>query len=103
MTESPYGAKDLNYSRIQSQPSPSQTLFMGVLNATQQNTDHFHFADPDGGYSSSAFQSEVWVDLVEKSGNYLFIDGHAERLSWTDVQSRLSQSGSRFIRPDGNK
>jgi prepilin-type N-terminal cleavage/methylation domain-containing protein/prepilin-type processing-associated H-X9-DG protein len=101
LTEKPYGASDLNFSHLISISNPAETLFMSVLNRTQQNTDHFHFADPESGYRPDAFCSEVWVDLVNTTGNYLYVDGHVERLAWPDVQTKLIKSGSRFVRPDG--
>ncbi|MEO6053538.1 MAG: H-X9-DG-CTERM domain-containing protein, partial [Chthoniobacterales bacterium] len=101
VTSNPYGAEDMDYSRLQGQSHPSQTLYMSVLNASQQNSDHFHFADPDGGHSSSAFKSEVWVELINGGCNYLFLDGHVEKLNWQNVQTKLSQPDSKFIRPDG--
>lgn len=99
VTKRPYGAEDLDYSRIQSIPAPSQTLFFSVAHRDAKNSDHFHFAS--SGWEPAAFKSEVWVHLTGQSGLYLFIDGHAALLPWTEVESRLEQPNSRFVRPDG--
>ena len=101
LTEYPYGASNLDFSRLINVPNPSETFFMSVLNFDQQNTDHFHFADSDSGYGPTAFSSEVAVELVNGAGNYLFVDAHVERLAWTQVRQQLTQPGSRFVRPDG--
>lgn len=99
VTERPAGAKTVDFSRLQSQPAPSQTLLMGVLHPNQQNSDHFHFAEV--GFQPSVFAAEAWTKLFQNAGHYLFVDGHAARLRWTDVQILLVRPGSRFIRPDG--
>lgn len=101
LTEKPAGAPQLNFSRQQSQPQPSATFYAGVLHPNQQNTDHFHFAEE--GYSPGDFQAEVWVEMVRRGSHYLFADGHVENLSWSTIQEKLSQPGSRFVRPDGNQ
>lgn len=99
VTQRPHGAEDLDYSRIQSIPAPSQTLLFSIAHRDAQNSDHFHFAS--SGWEPAAFEKEVWVDLTGESGLYLFIDGHAELLPWEEVKSRLEQPNSRFVRPDG--
>lgn len=99
VTERPAGAKDLDFSRLQSYPAPSQTLLFGVLHPSQQNSDHFHFAEV--GAQPPAFAGEAWTDLIHHSSHYLFVDGHATRMSWNDIQLLLRQPGSRFLRPDG--
>ena len=101
LTEKPAGAPDLDFSRQQSQPYPSETFYAGVLHPNQQNTDHFHFAEE--GFSAGDFQSEVWVEMIRRASHYLFADGHVENLSWSTVQNKLSQPGSRFVRPDGTQ
>jgi prepilin-type N-terminal cleavage/methylation domain-containing protein/prepilin-type processing-associated H-X9-DG protein len=100
LTERPAGAPDVDFSRQQNQPSPSETFYAGVLHPNQQNTDHFHFAEE--GYSAGDFRSEVWVEMNRRGSHYLFADGHVEFLSWSTVQNKLSHPESRFVRPDGN-
>jgi len=100
VTEHPYGAETLDYSRIQSHSTPSQTLYVGILNSSQQNSDHFHFAE--GGFAPSSFEQEVWVEITDKASHYLFVDGHVEVLRWNTLKSLLTRPGSTFIRPDGN-
>jgi prepilin-type processing-associated H-X9-DG protein len=99
LTEKPAGAPDLDFSRLQSQPCPAETFYVGILHPNQQNTDHFHFAEE--GFSAGDFQSEVWVEVVGRGSHYLFADGHVEALSWRVVKEKLAQPGSRFVRPDG--
>jgi prepilin-type N-terminal cleavage/methylation domain-containing protein/prepilin-type processing-associated H-X9-DG protein len=99
ITMNPFGAEAMDYSRLQNQPSPSRTLFMGILNSSSQNSDHFHFAED--GFSPADFEQEVWVEIIDHSSHYLFVDGHVEVLRWDSVKTLLTQPGSAFIRPDG--
>ena len=100
LTKEPFGAEDQDFSRLQKIPAPSQTLLLGVLNRSQQNSDHFHFASE--GFAPAAFSGDVWVELIDRAGLYLFLDGHVERIPWRDLQSNLADPASRFVRPDGN-
>ncbi len=100
LTANPYGAASLDFSRLQSVPSPSRTFYMSVLNSRQRNSDHFHFAEE--GFAPSDFEQEVWVQLTGQSGHYLFADGHVEALKWSVVQTLLTQPGSTFVHPGGN-
>jgi prepilin-type N-terminal cleavage/methylation domain-containing protein len=99
LTPQPYGSEESNFSRLQNIPAPSQTLLLGVLSRSQQNSDHFHFASE--GHAAAAFSSDVWVKLVGDAGLYLFVDGHIARLSWPALQDQLADPYSRFVRPDG--
>ena len=99
VTAFPEGAASVDYSRLVNQPSPASTLYLAISNKNSQNSDHFHFAEY--GFSPANFAAEVWVDIVDKSSHYLFVDGHVEVLRWDTVQTLLTQSGSTFIRPDG--
>lgn len=99
LTPYPYGAEQVNYSRLPALPQPSSTLLFAECNEKYSASDHFHFADGDVGYSSSAFASQIAVERHGKAANYLFADGHAESLAWTTVQTELQKSGSRFIHP----
>ena len=67
------------------------------------NTDHFHFADADDGdLSPHGFAAEVAVTRHLAAANYLFVDGHVERIKWPPLQTRLNQPGSRFVNPGGH-
>jgi len=100
VTERPYGAEDANFSRLQNIPAPSQTLLFGVRARGSVNSDHFHFASE--GWTPDAFAAEVWTELFDGAGLYLFVDGHVERRPWNELQRSLLEPGNRFIHPDGN-
>ena len=94
------GAKD--YSRLSGVPEPSETFFMAECADAYAGNDHFHFADPDDGdYSPAGFTNAVAVIRHLSTANYLFVDGHVERVSWSSVQSKLNQRGSVFVNPAG--
>jgi len=99
VTEHPYGAEELDFSRVQTISYPSSTIYLSILNSQQLNSDHFHFAE--AGFAPASFEQEVWVDIVDGAGHYLFVDGHVEVLRWDAVKTLLTASGSTFVRPDG--
>jgi prepilin-type processing-associated H-X9-DG protein/prepilin-type N-terminal cleavage/methylation domain-containing protein len=81
--------------------SPSSTMIVTEL-ATNLIGEHFHFSGTRGGASRitpNQFRGEVNVTCHGSSANYLFADGHVETLSWTEVQSRLTQPNSTFLVP----
>ena len=81
--------------------SPSSTMVVTEL-ATNLIGEHFHFSGTRGGASRitpNQFRGEVNVTCHGSSANYLFADGHVETLSWTEVQSRLTQPNSSFLVP----
>jgi len=80
---------------------PSATMVVAEL-ATNQSSEHFHFSGTRGGASRitpNQLKAEVNVQCHGTGANYLFADGHAENLNWTDAQSRLIQTDSCFIVP----
>jgi prepilin-type N-terminal cleavage/methylation domain-containing protein/prepilin-type processing-associated H-X9-DG protein len=92
-----------DYSRITAVPSPGDTLFMGECADGYVSSDHFHFADPDdGGYSPASFIGQVAVQRHLNTANYVFVDGHVERLNWNLTKPKLTTPGSRFVNPAGN-
>ena len=81
--------------------TPSLTMASAEL-ATNQSSEHFHFAGGRGGaarVTTNQFKASVNVEVHNRSANYLFVDGHAENLAWTEVQRRLRQTGTTFLVP----
>ena len=81
--------------------TPSATMAAAEL-ATNQTSEHFHFAGGRGGagrVTPNQFKAAVNVEVHNGSANYLFADGHAENLAWTEVQRRLRQRGATFLVP----
>lgn len=100
LTPNPAGAPQLNYSRLAKIDRPESTLLFAEASPGYVNSDHFHFSEYHGGsVPASEFCSQVAVECHGGKSNYLFADGHVETLSWKEVQSRLSASGSRFVDP----
>jgi len=81
--------------------TPSLTMASAEL-ATNHSSEHFHFAGGRGGaarVTTNQFKASVNVEVHNRSANYLFVDGHAENLAWTEVQRRLRQAGTTFLVP----
>ncbi len=103
LTPQPYGAEHLNFSKLTSIPSPSDTIFMAEIHKEFEGSDHFHFADASGGgYTPTSFSGQVAVKRHRNSANYLFAEGHVELLSWPHIEGQLQESGGRFVHPLGN-
>jgi prepilin-type N-terminal cleavage/methylation domain-containing protein/prepilin-type processing-associated H-X9-DG protein len=93
----------IDYSRITTIPGPSDTFFMSECADGYDSSDHFHFADPDeGGYTPSGFVAQVAVRRHLDAANYVFVDGHVERLNWNLAEQKLTMRGLRFVNPAGN-
>ena len=95
-----------DFSRLTAVPIPSDTFFMAECADGYANSDHFHFAPDDGDYSPNSFggptTGQVAVKRHQNTANYLFVDGHVERLNWSAVKLNLTQAGSRFVNPVGH-
>jgi len=81
--------------------TPSLTMASAEL-VTNQSSEHFHFAGGRGGaarVTTNQFKASVNVEVHNRSANYLFVDGHAENLAWTEVQRRVRQTGTTFLVP----
>lgn len=81
--------------------APSLTMAMAEL-ALDQSSEHLHFSGVRGGASHltpNQFKDAVNVEAHGTSANYLFVDGHAENLAWTEVQLRLTRTNTTFIVP----
>ncbi len=106
LTPHPFGDKSLDFTKVSTFPAPSETTFMlEMLDSPEmEGSDHFHFTDTlDGGYSPPAFRKQVATERHMRGSNYLYVDGHVETLSWMNASERLTQPGSRWVRPDGLK
>jgi prepilin-type N-terminal cleavage/methylation domain-containing protein/prepilin-type processing-associated H-X9-DG protein len=87
--------------RLVASRTPSATMASAEL-AINQSSEHFHFAGGRGGagrVTPNQFKAAVNVEVHNGSANYLFVDGHAENLAWTEVQRRLRQTGTTFLVP----
>lgn len=92
-----------DFSKASSVPRPTETALLPECADSYTSSDHFHFAVPeDGGYSPSSFAAQVAVERHQRAANYLFVDGHVERLAWKLVKPKLTQEASALINPAGN-
>jgi prepilin-type N-terminal cleavage/methylation domain-containing protein/prepilin-type processing-associated H-X9-DG protein len=102
LTPRPYGAAELDFSRLTALPAPSETLHLAEARGDFNGSDHFHFADASGGgFTTNGFASEVAVQRHRGAANYLFADAHVEGLRWLRVRTLLGPPVTRFVRPDG--
>jgi prepilin-type N-terminal cleavage/methylation domain-containing protein/prepilin-type processing-associated H-X9-DG protein len=102
LTPRPYGATDLDFSRLVSIPSPTETLHVTETREDFEGSDHFHFADAaSGGFGTNAFSGQVRVLRHRGLANYLHADSHVEGLPWRRVIPLLGPPTTRFVRPDG--
>ena len=100
LTPHPAGAPDLDYSRLSRLENPSRTFLFAEAAATHANVDHFHFTTYLGlSLPPEIFASQVGVKRHQGTANYVFADGHLERLSWETVQSLLRHPRSGFVEP----
>jgi len=87
--------------KVASVRSPSSTMAAAEL-ATNQSSEHFHFAGGRHGASRvtpNQFKAAINVEVHGGSANYLFVDGHVENLPWNEVQGRLCQPGANLLVP----
>ncbi len=102
LTPHPYGASELNFSRLTTVPAPSETVHLAEARGDFDGSDHFHFAEAPGGrITPAAFARQVDVGRHRRAANYLFVDAHVESLPALRVQSLLILPETRFLRPDG--
>ena len=101
LTPNPFGAPQLDFSKLTSIPSPAETVHLAELWSGEIGSDHFHFADAQaGGYTPLAFSSQVAVTIHQGAANYLFADSHVSNLSWVRTKALLPPSVTRFIQPN---
>jgi prepilin-type N-terminal cleavage/methylation domain-containing protein/prepilin-type processing-associated H-X9-DG protein len=102
LTPRPYGAPTLDFSRLTTIPAPSETLHVTESREDFEGSDHFHFADAEGGgFSTNSFAGQVAVRRHRGLANYLFADAHTEGIPWRRVMVLLGPPVTRFVRPDG--
>jgi prepilin-type N-terminal cleavage/methylation domain-containing protein/prepilin-type processing-associated H-X9-DG protein len=102
LTPNPFGAPQLDFSKLTRIPVTSETLHLAEARGDYTGTDHFHFADSQsGGFTPRAFESQVAVTVHRRSANYLFADSHTQSVPWLRVIPLLTNGISRFVRPDG--
>lgn len=102
LTPNPFGAPELNFTRLTQLPAPSETLQLAETLGNYLGSDHFHFADASsGGFTPNAFSAQVAARRHNESANYLIADTHVETLSWLRVKAMLGPPVTRFVRPDG--
>ncbi len=103
LTPQPFGARELDFSRLTAIPSPAETVHLAEMDKDFEGSDHFHFADASGGgYTPESFIRQVAVQRHVAAANYLFADSHVEGLRWVKVKNLLIQPGARLVRPDGH-
>jgi prepilin-type processing-associated H-X9-DG protein/prepilin-type N-terminal cleavage/methylation domain-containing protein len=78
--------------------APGSTMVVGET-ADTYASEHFHFAGSRSKVTYNQFKSSVAVERHNNGANYLFVDGHAEFLTSTEVKARLSATDSTFITP----
>jgi prepilin-type N-terminal cleavage/methylation domain-containing protein/prepilin-type processing-associated H-X9-DG protein len=102
LTPNPFGAPQLDFSKLTRIPATSETLHLAEARGDYIGSDHFHFADAQsGGFTPLSFESQVAVTTHQRSANYLFADSHTQSLPWPRVIPLLTNALSRFVRPDG--
>ncbi|MCX6884563.1 MAG: prepilin-type N-terminal cleavage/methylation domain-containing protein [Verrucomicrobia bacterium] len=103
LTRHPFGAETLDFSRLTTVPAPSATIYLAECDDQYEGADHFHFADASaGGYTPAVFPTQVAVQRHQAGANYLFADGHVQKLAWMKVRQQIQATSDRFVRPDGN-
>jgi prepilin-type N-terminal cleavage/methylation domain-containing protein/prepilin-type processing-associated H-X9-DG protein len=102
LTPNPFGAPQLDFSRLSAIPAPSETLHATETTGDYGSSDHFHFADAaSGGFTPRSFAGDVAVVRHDLRANYLYADSHVGGESWTRVRVLLGPPITRFVRPDG--
>jgi len=102
LTPNPFGAPQLDFSKLTRLPAPSETIHIAEARGDYIGADHFHFADAQsGGFTPKSFESQVAVNIHRGSANYLFADSHVQGLMWPRVMPLLTPAVTRFVRPDG--
>jgi prepilin-type N-terminal cleavage/methylation domain-containing protein/prepilin-type processing-associated H-X9-DG protein len=97
------GASEPDFSKTTQVPTPTDTIWLGECHDKYVNNDHFHFSPAnDGDYAPTPFAAQIATTRHLGGANYLFVDGHAQLLKWSLVQTELTRTGSRFVNPAGH-
>lgn len=100
LTPNPAGSPDLDFSVITKIERPSETFVFAEASQKYDEADHFHLSDYAGQIvPSKKFAEQVAVERHAASANYVFVDGHVEAVSWSQVKERLNTPGHRFADP----
>ncbi len=78
--------------------APGSTIAVAET-ADTYTSEHFHFASARTRVTFNQFKSSVGVDRHGTTANYLFVDGHTENLTATDIRNRLNAPDSTLIQP----
>ena len=78
--------------------TPSATLVIGEA-ADAYTSEHFHFAAARNRVTYNQFKASVGVERHGRAANYLFVDGHVESLTATEIKDRLNATDSAFLKP----
>jgi prepilin-type N-terminal cleavage/methylation domain-containing protein/prepilin-type processing-associated H-X9-DG protein len=91
-----------NIWKISTMPDTTGTVFMLECADNYTSFDHFHFSDPDDfHYTPAEFAGQVAVFRHLGMANYLFVDGHAEKISKASAYKLVTTQGSQFLNPLG--
>lgn len=102
LTPHPFGAPDLNFTKLATIPAPCETMHVAETPGNYIGSDHFHFADASsGGFAPAVFAQQVAVERHNRAANYLFADASVELISWNRVKVLLGPPLTRFVHPDG--
>jgi prepilin-type N-terminal cleavage/methylation domain-containing protein/prepilin-type processing-associated H-X9-DG protein len=102
LTPHPFGAAQLDFSRLSGIPAPSETIHAAETAGNYGSADHFHFADAaSGGVTPKSFAEQVATERHQSGANYLYADTHAEKTRWLRARVLLGPPLTRFVRPDG--
>jgi prepilin-type processing-associated H-X9-DG protein len=76
----------------------SKTLAIAET-AEGYTSEHFHFRGARSGVTYNQFRRDVFVQSHSSHANYLFVDGHVEKLTPNEIRFRLAAADKIFIEP----
>jgi prepilin-type processing-associated H-X9-DG protein len=103
-TPHPHGARKLNYTLLSSIPAPAATLLFaeGQASYLALKYDHYHFADAiENGFCRPRFRQQVDLERHGLGANYLFPDGHVQKIRSETALKSLDAPHSFFVHPEG--
>ncbi len=99
LTPNPCQAEFLDFSYLSKIDRPAETIYFAE-SSKDFYTDHFHFSEFYGDQVPlEVFEEFIDVKRHGVTANYLFTDGHAEQLSWEQIQKRLENPKDRLTDP----